>query len=166
MQHTMLGGLDVSRIGLGTMGMSAAYTGAGSNDAESIRTINRALDLGVTFIDTAEVYGPYLNEELVGLALVGRRDEAVLATKWGVIKHTEDGEFGIDGRAQNLRLAIEGSLRRLRTDHIDLYYQHRIDPKTPIEETVGAIKDLIDEGKVRAYGLSEAAPDTIRRAHV
>lgn len=165
MRHTTLGGLDVSRIGLGTMGMSAYYTGARTDDVQSVRTINRALDIGVTFIDTAEVYGPYLNEELVGLALVGRRDEVVLATKWGMIKHTEDGAFGIDGRPQNLRLAIEGSLRRLRTDHIDLYYQHRIDPKTQIEETVGAVKELIDEGKVRAYGLSEAAPDTIRRAH-
>ena len=134
MRHTMLGDLDVSRIGLGTMGMSAYYTGARSDDAESVRTINRALDLGVTFLDTAEVYGPYLNEELVGLALVGRRDEAVLATKWGMIKHTEDGAFGVDGRPQNVRLAIEGSLRRLRTDHVDLYYQHRIDPMTPIEE--------------------------------
>jgi aryl-alcohol dehydrogenase-like predicted oxidoreductase len=163
MEHVKLGGLDVARIGLGTMGMSFAYTGAGSDDDESIRTIHRALDLGVTLIDTAEVYGPYANEELVGRALKGRRDQVVLATKFGMISHT--GGTGLDSSPANVRAAVEGSLRRLGTDHIDLYYQHRVDPDTPIEDTVGALADLVAEGKIRHIGLSEAGPATIRRAH-
>jgi aryl-alcohol dehydrogenase-like predicted oxidoreductase len=163
MKHIQLGTLDVSRIGLGAMGMSAAYTGAGEDEAESIRTIHRALELGVTLIDTAEVYGPSTNEELVGRAIKGRRDEVVLATKFGFMSHL--GRSGPDGRPENIRIAIEGSLKRLGTDHIDLYYQHRVDRETPIEETVSTLADLVAEGKVRHIGLSEAAPDTIRRAH-
>src|SRR6267143_5655727 len=145
MRHVSLGKLDVSRIGLGTMGMSAYYTGAGSNDAESIRTIHRALDLGINFIDTAEVYGPYVNEELVGRALAGRRNEVVLATKFGLISHRNGDTPRLDGSPQNIRIAIEGSLTRLATDHVDLYYQHRVDPAIPIEETVGALSDLVRE---------------------
>lgn len=166
MRHVSLGKLDVSRIGLGTMGMSAYYTGAGSDDAESIRTIHRALDLGINFIDTAEVYGPYTNEELVGRALVGRRYNVMLATKFGLISHHEGDALAVDSSPENIRVAIEGSLRRLGTDYIDLYYQHRVDPTTPIEETVGALSELVKEGKVKYIGLSEAAPETIRRAHV
>ncbi|HET6625948.1 MAG TPA: aldo/keto reductase [Nocardioidaceae bacterium] len=165
MKHTTLGSLDVSRLGLGCMGMSAFYSGAGADDAGSIRTIHRAVDLGVTFFDTAEIYGPYTNEELVGRALEGRRDQVVLATKFGTILHRDDGTRGLDGSPENVRLSVEGSLQRLRTDHIDLYYQHRMDPGVPIEETAGALKQLIEEGKIRNYGLSEAAPETIRRAH-
>jgi aryl-alcohol dehydrogenase-like predicted oxidoreductase len=165
MRHVSLGKLEVSRIGLGTMGMSAYYTGAGSNDAESIRTIHRALDLGINFIDTAEVYGPYVNEELVGRALMGRRNDVVLATKFGLISHSNGDTPRLDGSPQNIRIAIEGSLKRLATDHVDLYYQHRVDPAIPIEETVGALSDLVREGKVKYIGLSEAAPETIRRAH-
>jgi aryl-alcohol dehydrogenase-like predicted oxidoreductase len=165
MKHASLGGLDVSRLGLGTMGMSAFYTGANVDDAESIRTIQRALDLGITLIDTAEAYGPYLNEELVGQAIAGRRDQVVLATKFGLISRRDGEQRGLDSRPENIRIAAEGSLRRLGTDHIDLYYQHRVDPGTPIEDTVGAMAELIEEGKVRHIGLSEAAPETIRRAH-
>jgi aryl-alcohol dehydrogenase-like predicted oxidoreductase len=165
MKHIKLGNLDVSRIGLGAMGMSFGYTGAGSDDAESIRTIHRALELGVTFIDTAEVYGPYVNEELVGQALKGRRDEVVVATKFGLISHTGRGSGALDSTPANIRTAVDGSLRRLGTDYIDLYYQHRVDPDTPIEDTVGAIAGLITEGKVRHIGLSEAGANTIRRAH-
>jgi aryl-alcohol dehydrogenase-like predicted oxidoreductase len=165
MRHVSLGKLEVSRIGLGTMGMSAYYTGAGSDDAESIRTIQRALDLGIDFIDTAEVYGPYSNEQLVGRALAGRRDQVVLATKFGLISHRNDSALMVDGHPENIRVAIEGSLKRLSTDHVDLYYQHRIDPTVPIEETIGALSELVREGKIKHIGLSEAAPDTIRRAH-
>jgi aryl-alcohol dehydrogenase-like predicted oxidoreductase len=165
MERTSLGTLEVSRLGLGCMGMSAYYTGAGTDDAESIRTIQRALDLGVTFIDTAEAYGPYTNEELVGRAIADRRDEVVLATKFGMLSHSRGGERHLDSSPENIRTAIEGSLARLKTDHIDLYYQHRVDPATPIEETVGTLSQLIDEGKVRHIGLSEAAPATIRLAH-
>jgi aryl-alcohol dehydrogenase-like predicted oxidoreductase len=165
MRHTKLGDLEVSRLGLGCMGMSAYYTGAGADEAESIRTIHRALDLGVTFIDTAEVYGPYANEELVGRALAGRRAGVVLATKFGLISHRSGGAQQIDSSPENIRTAIEGSLKRLGTEYIDLYYQHRVDPATPIEETVGALSELVNEGKVRYVGLSEAAPETIRRAH-
>ena len=165
MKHIKLRDLDVSRIGLGTMGMSFAYTGAGADDAESIRTIHRALDLGVTLIDTAEIYGPFTNEELVGRAIKGRRDEVVLATKFGMVSHAGQGPGNLDSSPANIRTAVEGSLRRLGTDHIDLYYQHRVDPNTPIEETVGALAELVAEGKVRTIGLSEAGPDTIRRAH-
>ena len=148
------------------MGMSFAYTGAGSDDAESIRTIHRALDLGVNFIDTAEVYGPYINEELVGRALKGRRDEVVLATKFGMISHTGRGPrrsstAAPPASAPPWRVRCGGS----DTDHIDLYYQHRVDPNTPIEDTIGAVAELIAEGKVRHIGLSEAWVATIRRAH-
>ncbi|WP_116951399.1 aldo/keto reductase [Jiangella endophytica] len=163
MKTSSLGDLEVSRIGLGAMGMSAFYTGAGRTDDESVRTIHRALDLGVTHLDTAELYGPYTNEELVGRAVRSRRDEVVLATKFGLVSHT--GRLGPDSTPANIRLAVEGSLRRLGTDHIDLYYQHRVDPGTPIEETVGALAELVSEGKVRHIGLSEAGPATIRRAH-
>ena len=165
MRHVSLGKLEVSRIGLGAMGMSAYYTGAGSDDAESIRTIHRALDLGITFVDTAEVYGPYTNEELVGRALAGRRDSVVLATKFGLISHRNGDAPAVDSSPANIRMAIEGSLKRLGTDYIDLYYQHRVDPATPIEETVGTLSELVKEGKVKAIGLSEAAPESIRRAH-
>ncbi|MEU3188236.1 aldo/keto reductase [Streptomyces sp. NPDC006923] len=165
MKHISLAGLDVSRIGLGCMGMSAYYTGAGTDMKESIRTIHRALDLGVTFLDTAEVYGPYTNEELVGRAIAGRRDQVVLATKFGYISHPDADAQRFDSSPENVRLALEGSLRRLGTDHIDLYYQHRVDPDTPIEETMGALGDLVREGKIRHIGLSEAGPETIRRAH-
>jgi aryl-alcohol dehydrogenase-like predicted oxidoreductase len=165
MRHVSLGNLDVSRIGLGAMGMSAYYTGAGSDDAESIRTIRRALDLGINLIDTAEVYGPYMNEELVGRALAGRRHEVVLATKFGLISHRNGDVPALDSTPENIRIAIEGSLRRLGTDYVDLYYQHRVDPAIPIEETVGALSVLVKEGKVKGIGLSEAAPETIRRAH-
>ena len=159
------GGPVVGRIGLGLMGMSAFYTGSGTDDQGSIATIHRALELGVTLLDTAEIYGPYTNEELLGKAIAGRREEAVIATKFGTILHRGDGTRGIDGSAENVRLSVEGSLKRLGTDYIDIYYQHRMDPGTPVEETVGALAELIAEGKLRGYGLSEAAPATIRRAH-
>lgn len=145
------------------MGMSAAYAGAGSDDAESIRTVHRALDLGVTLIDTAEVYGPYLNEELLARALRGRRDRVVLASKFGMISHT--GRNGLDSSPANVVTALEGSLQRLQTDYIDLYYQHRLDRDTPIEDTVGALSELVQAGKIRHIGLSEVGPQTIRRAH-
>lgn len=163
MQSTSLGRLDVPRIGLGVMGMSAYYTGAGRDEAESIRTIRHAVDLGVTHLDTAEVYGPYVNEELLGRAIKDRRDEVVLATKFGLVSHT--GRPGPDSTRANIHTAVDGSLRRLGTDRIDLYYQHRVDPTTPIEETVGALSELVEAGKVRHIGLSEAAAATIRRAH-
>jgi aryl-alcohol dehydrogenase-like predicted oxidoreductase len=165
MKHINLGALEVSRLGLGTMGMSSAYTGAGLDDAESIRTIHRALELGTTLIDTAEVYGPFINEELVGQAIRGRRDEVVLATKFGLISHTGGAPGTPDSSPASIRTALEGSLRRLDVDHIDLYYQHRVDPKVPIEETVGTLAELVTEGKIRHIGLSEAGPETIRRAH-
>lgn len=165
MEHVALGGLDVSRLGLGTMGMSAFYTGANTDDEESIRTIHRALELGITLIDTAEAYGPYRNEELVGQAITGRRDQVVVATKFGLINRRNGGEQrGLDSRPENVRIAVEGSLRRLGTDHIDLYYQHRVDPAVPIEDTIGAMAELVQAGKVTHIGLSEAAPATIRRA--
>jgi aryl-alcohol dehydrogenase-like predicted oxidoreductase len=163
-QHVSLGGLDVSRLGLGTMGMSAFYTGANVDDAESIRTIQRALELGITLIDTAEAYGPYLNEELVAKAIAGRRDQVVIATKFGLISRRGAEQRGLDSRPENVRIAVEGSLRRLDTDYIDLYYQHRVDPAVPIEETIGALSDLISAGKIRHIGMSEASPATIRRA--
>src|ERR1700723_1493114 len=164
MKQAHLADLQVGRIGFGAMGMSAAYALGGFDDAESIRTIHRALDLGVTLIDTAEVYGPYTNEELVGRALKGRREKVVLATKFGMISHTGGGPGTLDSSPANVRTAVEGSLRRLDTDYIDLYYQHRVDRNTPIEDTVGALAELVIEGKVRHIGLSEAGVDTIRRA--
>src|ERR1700733_7560742 len=164
MKHIKLGGLDVARIGLGTMGMTGTY-GADLDDAESIRTIHRAIELGVTLIDTAEIYGPFTNEELVGRALKGKRDQVVLTTKFGFVSHAGEGPWHIDSSQANIRTAVEGSLRRLGTDHIDLYYQHRVDPKTPIEGTVGALAELGAEGKVRHIGLAEASAATIRRAH-
>jgi aryl-alcohol dehydrogenase-like predicted oxidoreductase len=165
MKHATLRNLEVSRIGLGAMGMSAAYTGAGGDDEESIRTIDRALDLGVSLIDTAEIYGPFINEELVGRAIKARRDEVVLATKFGMVSHAGAGPGTLDSSPANIRTAVEGSLRRLDTDYIDLYYQHRVDPATAIEDTVGALAELVAEGKIRHIGLSEAGVDTIRRAN-
>jgi aryl-alcohol dehydrogenase-like predicted oxidoreductase len=165
MKHISLGGLDVSRIGLGTMAMSGYYLDPSSSEAESIRTIQRALDLGVTFFDTAEIYGPFVNEELLARALTGRRDDVVLATKFGLVSHAGGGPGTLDSSPANVRTAVEGSLKRLGTDRIDLYYQHRVDPDTPIEETVGALAELVSEGKVLHIGLSEAGPETIRRAH-
>ena len=165
MNHIKIGGLEVSRLGLGTMAMSGYYLDPTSTEAESIRTIQRALDLGVTHLDTAEIYGPFLNEELVGRAIKDRRDQVVLATKFGIVSHSGGGPGVLDSSPANIRAAIEGSLKRLGTDHIDLYYQHRVDPKTPIEETVAALAELVAEGKVRYIGLSEAGPATIRRAH-
>lgn len=155
-------GPEVSAVGLGCMGMSAFYGGA--DEAQSIAVIHRALDLGVTLFDTAEMYGPHTNEVLLGKALKGRRDEAFIATKFGINRQA-DGSAITDGSPANVRRAVEGSLSRLGIDHIDLYYQHRIDPNTPIEETVGAMAELVKEGKVRFLGLSEAAPATLRRAH-
>jgi aryl-alcohol dehydrogenase-like predicted oxidoreductase len=166
MKHVSLGGLDVSRIGLGAMTMAGTYTsGGGLDDAESIRAIHRALDLGVTHIDTAEIYGPFHSEELVGEAIKDRRDQVVVATKFGLVSHSGGGPGVTDSSAANVRAAAEGSLKRLGTDYIDLYYQHRVDPNTPIEETIGALADLVTEGKVRYIGLSEASPGTIGRAH-
>lgn len=164
--HRELGrsGLTVSALGLGCMGMSQFY-GPG-DDTESIATVHRALDLGVTLLDTADMYGPHTNEELVGRAIAGRRDEVVLATKFGIVLDPADPlKRDFDGSPAYVRAAIDASLRRLGVDHVDLYYLHRVDPKTPIEETVGAMAELVRAGKVRHLGLSEAAPDTIRRAH-
>jgi aryl-alcohol dehydrogenase-like predicted oxidoreductase len=166
MKNARLGDLEVSRIGLGAMTMAGTYTSEGALDnSESIRTIHRALELGVTHIDTAEIYGPFLSEEIVGQAIKGRRDQVKIATKFGLVSHSGGGAGVTDSSAANIRTAVEGSLKRLGTDHIDLYYQHRVDRNTPIEETAGAVADLISEGKVLHFGLSEASPDTIRRAH-
>jgi aryl-alcohol dehydrogenase-like predicted oxidoreductase len=156
-------GLTVSAEGLGCMGMSEFY-GTG-DEGEAIRTIHRALELGVTFLDTADMYGPFTNERLVGRAIAGRRDEVVLATKFGNERREDGSWIGINGSPDYVRRACDASLERLGTDHIDLYYQHRVDADTPIEETVGAMKELVDAGKVRHLGLSEASPDTIRRAN-
>jgi aryl-alcohol dehydrogenase-like predicted oxidoreductase len=165
MKHIKLGDLDVARIGLGAMTMAGTYGANGLDDSESIRTIHRAIELGVTLIDTAEIYGPFSNEELVGRAIKGKRDQVVLATKFGLVSHAGQGPWNVDSSPANIRTAVEGSLKRLGTDHIDLYYQHRVDPNTPIEETVGTLAELVAEGKVRHLGLSEAWVSTIRRAH-
>ena len=163
MRHRTLGqSLPVPEIGLGCMGMSQSY--GTPDDEESTATIHRALDLGVNFLDTADSYGPHTNERLVGGAVKGRRDEVVLATKFGQ-EFRPDGTRGINGRPDYVRRACDGSLQRLGVDHIDLYYQHRVDPDVPVEETWGALSELVGEGKVRFLGISEAAPATVRRAH-
>ncbi|MBB5770917.1 aryl-alcohol dehydrogenase-like predicted oxidoreductase [Brevundimonas vesicularis] len=156
-------GPEVSAIGLGCMGMSAFYGGA--DEAQSISVIHRALDLGISLFDTAEMYGPHTNEVLVGKALKDRRDQAFIATKFGINYNADRTKLMTDGSPANVRRAIEGSLQRLGVDHVDLYYLHRVDPDTPIEDTVGAMAELVKEGKVRFLGLSEAAPDTVRKAH-
>jgi aryl-alcohol dehydrogenase-like predicted oxidoreductase len=169
MKTRKLGSLEVSALGLGCMGMSAFYGSA--DEGEAIATIQRALELGIDFIDTAQLYGPMANEELVGRAIRGHRDEYVIATKFArrIEPTTVPGDLStlgpLDGSAAHVKSSIEGSLKRLGTDYVDLYYQHRVDPNVPIEETVGALAELVEQGKVRHIGLSEAAPETIRRAH-
>ena len=168
MNHRKLADLDVSELGLGCMGMSAFY--GSTDDDESIATIHRALELGINFLDTAQLYGPMTNEELVGRAVKGHRDEYVIATKFArrIEPTTKPGDLSslgpLDGSAAHVKSSIEGSLQRLNTDYVDLYYQHRVDPNVPIEETVGALAELVQQGKIRHIGLSEAAPETIRRA--
>jgi aryl-alcohol dehydrogenase-like predicted oxidoreductase len=168
MERRRLGDLEVSALGLGCMGMSAFY--GSTDEPEAIATIQRALELGIDFLDTAQLYGPLTNEELVGRAIKGHRDEYVIATKFA--RRMDDAKPGdmstlgpLDGSAEHVRASIDGSLQRLGTDHVDLYYQHRVDPEVPIEETVGAMAELVEQGKVRHIGLSEAAPETLRRAH-
>jgi aryl-alcohol dehydrogenase-like predicted oxidoreductase len=168
MERRRLGSLEVSALGLGCMGMSAFYGSA--DEAEAVATIRRALELGIDFLDTAQLYGPMTNEELVGRAIKGRRDDHVIATKFSRrMDSAKPGEMSTvgppDGSAEHVRSSIDGSLERLGTDYVDLYYQHRVDPDVPIEETVGAMAELVQQGKVRHVGLSEAAPETIRRAH-
>jgi len=163
MDQRTLGPLGVPEMGLGCMGMSAFY--GTTDEGEAIATIHRALELGCNFLDTAEMYGPYENEKLLGKALDGRRDEVVLATKFGIVADPDDPKTrALDGSPENVRHSIEGSLERLGTDYVDLYYLHRVDPGTPIEDTVGAMAELVEEGKVRNLGLSEASADTLRRA--
>jgi aryl-alcohol dehydrogenase-like predicted oxidoreductase len=166
MQTRTLGlkGPTVSALGLGCMGMSEFY--GDRDDAESVATIHRALDLGVTLFDTSDAYGPHTNEQLVGRAVADRRDQVLLATKFGLVRDPDDpAARGVNGRPEYVRRAAEGSLQRLGVDHIDLYYQHRVDPDTPIEETIGAMAELVQEGKVRYLGMSEAGPETLRRAN-
>jgi len=165
MERRTLGsqGLSVSALGLGCMGMSDFYEGR--DEAESLATLDRALELGVDFLDTSDMYGPHTNEELLGRFLKGRREQVVLATKFGIVREAGKPAFSVNSRPDYVRAACEGSLKRLGVDHIDLYYQHRVDPEVPIEDTVGAMAGLVTQGKVRFLGLSEAGPETIRRAH-
>jgi aryl-alcohol dehydrogenase-like predicted oxidoreductase len=162
MRTRKLGTLEVSAVGLGCMGMSDFY--GGRDEDEAMRTISYALDHGVNFLDTADMYGPFTNEKLVGKAISGRRDDVVLATKFGNVRDAAGNFLGVNGKPEYVRQACDASLKRLGVDHIDLYYQHRVDPDTPIEETIGAMAELVKAGKVRYIGMSEAAPATIRRA--